>query len=93
MGDYVTIAAQCGIAGHLTIGDKAILAARTGVMSDLEGGQPYWGAPASPFAEARKQFVAIRKLPEAFKELRQLKKQADEIRKMIEEAIGATGEA
>lgn len=93
VGDYVTIAAQCGVAGHLTIGDKAILAARTGVMSDLEGGQPYWGAPASPFAEARKQFVAIRKLPEAFKELRELKKQAEEIRKMIEEAIGSTGEA
>lgn len=93
IGDYVTIAAQCGVAGHLNIGDKAILAARTGVMSDLEGGQPYWGAPASPFAEARKQFVAIRKLPEAFKELRALKKQANDIRKMIEEAMGASGEA
>lgn len=93
VGDYVTIAAQCGVAGHLNIGDKAILAARTGVMSDLEGDQAYWGAPASPFAEARKQFVAIRKLPDAFKELRSLKKQADDIRKMIEEAIGSAGEA
>lgn len=88
VGDYVTIAAQCGIAGHLNIGNQTILAARTGVMGDLEGGQPYWGAPAVPFNEARKQFVAIRKLPEAFKELRALKKQADEIRRLIEEATG-----
>ncbi len=86
VGDYVTVAAQCGIAGHLTIGDKAVMAARTGVISSLEGGQIYWGAPASPFSEARKQFAAIRKLPEAFKELRELKKKAEEIQKLIEEA-------
>ncbi len=86
IGDYVTVAAQCGIAGHLTIGDKAVMAARTGVMSSLEGGQIYWGAPASPFSEARKQFAAIRKLPEAFKELRELKKKAAEIQALIEQA-------
>ncbi len=86
LGNYVTVAAQCGIAGHLTIGDKAILAARTGVMTDLEGGQPYWGSPSSPFAEARKQVVALRKLPEAFKELRELKKKAEEIQALIEQA-------
>ncbi len=86
VGDYVTVAAQCGIAGHLTIGDKAVMAARTGVMSSLEGGQVYWGAPAAPFSEARRQFAAIRKLPEAFKELRELKKKAEEIQKLIEEA-------
>ncbi len=86
LGNYVTVAAQCGIAGHLNIGDQAILAARTGVMSDLDGGQAYWGAPASPFAEARKQFAALRKLPEAFKELRALKKKAEEIQALIEQA-------
>ncbi len=86
VGDYVTVAAQCGIAGHLTIGDKAVMAARTGVMSSLEGGQVYWGAPASPFSEARKQFAAIRKLPDAFKELRELKKKAEEIQALIEQA-------
>jgi len=87
LGDYVTVAAQCGIAGHLHIGDKAILAARTGVMADLKGGEPYWGAPAAPFAEARKQFAAIRKLPDAFKQLRELKRQAEEIKALIEQAV------
>ncbi len=91
LGDYVTVAAQCGIAGHLNIGDKAVMAARTGVMSDLEGGKIYWGAPAAPFAEARKQFAAIRKLPEAFKELRALKKKAEEIQALIEQATAEQG--
>ncbi len=91
LGNYVTVAAQCGIAGHLSIGDKAILAARTGVMSDLEGEQAYWGAPCSPFSEARRQFAALRKLPEAFKELRALKKKAEEIQALIEQATAEQG--
>lgn len=87
VGDYCTVAAQVGIAGHLKVGDKATLAARTGVMADLEGGKVYWGAPAAPFMEARRQFAAIRKLPEAMKELANLKKQAEEIKALIDQAL------
>lgn len=87
IGDYVTIAAQVGIAGHLNIGDKAVLAARTGVMSSLEGGQVYWGAPAAPYKDAAKQYAAIRKLPDAMKEMLALKKQAEEIKTLIDQAM------
>ena len=87
LGDYVTVAAQVGIAGHLNVGDKAVLAARTGVMSSLEGGQVYWGAPAAPYKDAAKQFAAIRKLPDAMKEMLALKKQAEEIKAMIDQAL------
>lgn len=83
VGDYVTIAAQCGIAGHLKVGDKAILAARTGVMGNLDAGQAYWGSPSAPFAEARMQMIAIRRLPDAIKELKTLKKQAEEIHQAL----------
>ncbi len=86
VGDYVTIAAQCGIAGHLNIGDKAILGAKTGVMSDLEGGKVYWGTPSDTFKNASKQYAAIRRLPEAAKQIRELQKKADEIQALIKEA-------
>ncbi len=87
IGDYCTVAAQVGIAGHLKVGDKTTLAARTGVMSSLEGGQVYWGAPAAPFKEASLQFAALRKLPKAMKELAALKKQAEEIKALIDQAM------
>ncbi|MBR4107662.1 MAG: UDP-3-O-(3-hydroxymyristoyl)glucosamine N-acyltransferase [Akkermansia sp.] len=87
IGDYVTVAAQVGITGHIKIGDKAVMAARSGVIADLEGGKVYWGAPAVPFGEARKQFAAIRRLPEAFKELNALKKKAEEIQELINQAL------
>ncbi len=92
VGDYVTIAAQCGIAGHLHIGGLAVLGARTGVMADLEGskdGKPvyYWGSPSSTYTEATKQYAALRRLPDAFKELRALKKKAEEIEALIKQAM------
>ena len=62
-------------------------AARTGVMSSLEGGQVYWGAPAAPYKDAAKQYAAIRKLPEAMKEMVALKKQATEIKELIDQAL------
>ena len=86
VGDYVTIAAQCGITGHIKIEDKVVVAARSGVMNTLEAGKTYWGAPAVPYGEAARQFAAMRKLPEAFKELRALKTKAEEIQKLIEQA-------
>ena len=91
LGNYVTVAAQVGIAGHLNVGDKAVLAARTGVMSSLDGGQVYWGAPAAPYKEACKQFAAIRKLPDAMKEMQALKKQAEEIKALIDQAMAEQG--
>lgn len=87
LGNYVTIAAQVGIAGHISVGDQAVLAARTGVMSSLDGGQVYWGAPAAPYKEAAKQYAAIRKLPDAMKEMMALKKQAEEIKALIDQAM------
>lgn len=87
LGDYVTVAAQVGIAGHISVGDKAVLAARTGVMSSLDGGQVYWGAPAAPYKDAAKQYAAIRKLPDAMKEMMALKKQAAEIKELIDQAL------
>lgn len=75
IGNYVTIAAQCGIVGHLNIGDYLMMGARTGVLADLEGGKGkvYWGTPADTYTEARKQFVAIRKLPQLIRDTRALK--------------------
>ncbi len=91
IGSYVTVAAQVGIAGHLTIGDQAIMAARTGVMGNLKGGEAYWGSPAVPFKEAQMQFIGIRNLPKAMKELKALKKQAEEIKVLIDQAIAGEG--
>lgn len=91
LSDYVVCAAQVGLAGHLTVGPQAQIGARSGVMNDLEGGKKYWGAPACDAKDAARQFAAIRKLPDAFKELRELQQKAAEIKALIDSAMATQG--
>ncbi|MGC4101340.1 UDP-3-O-(3-hydroxymyristoyl)glucosamine N-acyltransferase [Ferruginibacter sp.] len=48
----------------LTIGANAVLLARTGVGSSLEGNKTYWGAPAKEAGAAQKDLVWIKRIPE-----------------------------
>jgi len=64
LGDYVTVAAQAGIAGHLRIGDRVVIAAQAGVMNDLSEPGYYMGFPARPMNVAKRELVALRRLPE-----------------------------
>lgn len=60
--DYVTAAAQVGIVGHVTVGAKALLTARTGVTASIPGGSVYAGKPAMPIREEMKQQAQLRRL-------------------------------
>ncbi|MFD2258023.1 UDP-3-O-(3-hydroxymyristoyl)glucosamine N-acyltransferase [Luteolibacter algae] len=72
--DYVTVAAQVGIVGHVVVGSKAILTARTGVTTDLEGGITYSGKPALPIKEDTKIQAHVRRLPQMLKRIKSLEK-------------------
>jgi UDP-3-O-[3-hydroxymyristoyl] glucosamine N-acyltransferase len=74
LGNYVVIAGQVGIAGHVKIGNQVILAARSGVMSDIPEAGKYWGAPAVPDREMKRQVIAQQKLPELLKRVLELEK-------------------
>jgi len=73
LGDFVVLAAQVGVTGHLTINSGAQIAARGAVIHDVPAGQQYGGAPARPVGEWRRELVAIKRLgqrrkPDAGKE-------------------------
>jgi len=61
--DGVTIWGQAVVNKTLTIGENAILLARTGVGGDLEGNKTYWGAPAQDASIARRELVWIKRIP------------------------------
>lgn len=72
LGDYVTAAGQVGTVGHVTIGDKSVLTARTGVTSNLPGGEVYSGNPAQPFRDEMKLRAQIRRLPKLIERVKAL---------------------
>ena len=78
LADYVVIASQSGIAGHLKLGTQATIGAKSGVMRDIPAGETVLGYPAVPDKQAKRQWIAMAKLPDALRRLRALEKQADE---------------
>src|SRR5277367_3374143 len=74
--DYVTVGGQAGIAGHLTIGTGAMVAAKTGVMSDIAPKSSVWGSPCLPLLLEQKIVILRSRLPELFKRVDVLEKKA-----------------
>jgi len=72
IGNYATLAGQVGIAGHLKIGDQAIVAAKSGVMHDIPDAGKWFGIPAQPNRQAKRQLVSLQQLPELIRRVREL---------------------
>jgi len=61
VGEQVAIAGQVGIVGHVIIGDKTMIAAQSGVSKDISGGA-WFGYPAVPLPEAKRQIAWVHRL-------------------------------
>jgi UDP-3-O-[3-hydroxymyristoyl] glucosamine N-acyltransferase len=77
LGSYVTLAGQVGVAGHLKIGDRVTIAAQSGVMHDIEAGEKWFGSPAQPDRQMKRQLLALQQLPELIRRIRELEKRLD----------------
>jgi len=71
--DFVTIWGQAGITSGITIGEKAIISAQSGVSKSLEGHKSYFGTPADDFRKKYKEIASIRMIPEIIEKLEKLK--------------------
>lgn len=74
VGNYTVIAGQVGIAGHLKIGNKVTIAAQSGVMHNIPDGQKWFGSPAQPDRQMKRQVLALQQLPELLRRVAQLEK-------------------
>lgn len=73
IGDYVVLAAQCGVAGHLVIADRVTFGGRSGVISSIEEpGGTYFGYPARPLKEDRRDAMRVKQLGNLLKRVRDL---------------------
>lgn len=74
VGDYAIIAGQAGIAGHLKIGANATVTAQSGVMHDIPDGDKWFGTPAQPDRQMKRQLLALQKLPDLLRRVADLEK-------------------
>jgi UDP-3-O-[3-hydroxymyristoyl] glucosamine N-acyltransferase len=82
--DYAILAGSSGIADHVTIGQGAIIMARSGVAGDVPAGSKFFGSPAKEKNKAYKEQIAIEKLPDLVKKMKQLEKQVIDLQAALD---------
>ena len=73
VGERVSMAGQVGIVGHATIGDGTMIVAQSGVSKNIPGGV-WFGYPAVPLEEARRQIAWIHRLGKLFDRVKAIEK-------------------
>ena len=71
IGDGTMIGGGTGVADHITIGRGVTIAAKSGVMNDIPDGETWAGYPAQERTQAMREAIAVRKLPDLVKKLKQ----------------------
>jgi UDP-3-O-[3-hydroxymyristoyl] glucosamine N-acyltransferase len=79
IGDHVTLAGQVGVADHAEIESNTVVGAMSGVMGKLTSGV-YLGAPARPHREYLRLQGLFARLPDLFRDLRELKEEMERLR-------------
>jgi len=74
LGSYVILGGQVGIAGHLKIGSKVSVAAQSGVMHSIKDGEKWFGTPAQPDRQTKRQLIALQQLPDLLKRVAELER-------------------
>jgi UDP-3-O-[3-hydroxymyristoyl] glucosamine N-acyltransferase len=74
LGKYVVLAGQAGIGPHLKIGNQVIVGGQSGVMHDIPDGGKWFGSPAQPDKQAKRQIIAVQRLPDLLKRAAELEK-------------------
>lgn len=83
IGDHVTLAGQVGVAGHLTIGDHVMAGAQSGIAGSIPADTRVLGVPASPVEDARRSMIAVQKLPDWIKRVKQLESELQKLKAQI----------
>tara|TARA_R110001632_G_scaffold150514_3_gene267954 strand:- start:1929 stop:2864 length:936 start_codon:yes stop_codon:yes gene_type:complete len=69
--DEVTLWGQVGVTSGISIGEKAIVSAQSGVSKSLPGHKSYFGSPAGEFRVKYKELAALRQVQELLEKLKQ----------------------
>ena len=67
VGSDCLIGGQAGIAGHLKIGDRVQIQAKTGVLKNLDSDSKVMGFPAINYMDFNKSYVHFKNLPSIVK--------------------------
>lgn len=81
IGAWCMVGGQVGFSGHHKVGDRVMIGAQSGILGDLKDGDVVMGYPAMDSKTFMKSSAIMRRLPEMYKDLNDLKKQTNTTKK------------
>lgn len=81
IGDWNQFGGQIAINGHIKIGNQTRSGMKTLITKDTPDGTVLMGSPGRPESEFKRAFASSRKLPDLIKDVRNLKKEIEELKK------------
>ena len=89
LDDGVMMAGQSGAAGHLRLGKRVQVSAKSAVTKDIDDGQHIAGIPAGDVRDWRESTVLVRKLPELRKAVSDLEQRLAALEKKLSNLRGS----
>lgn len=83
IGEWCMLGGQVGIAGHSKIGDKVSLGAQSGVPGNIKPGSQLIGTPPMELKQYFKASIVQRNLPELQTEVRNLRRELEELKQLL----------
>jgi UDP-3-O-[3-hydroxymyristoyl] glucosamine N-acyltransferase len=83
LGRGVWVGGQAGFAGHLEVGDKAVITAQSGMSHDIAPGTVVSGSPAFENAAWLRSAAAFPKLPDLLRKVRDLQREIQQIKNSL----------
>jgi UDP-3-O-[3-hydroxymyristoyl] glucosamine N-acyltransferase len=80
VGRDCILAGQVGSGGHLTIGDRTLITAQSGIPHDLAGDTHYSGSPCVDHRQWLKNAAALNRMPDVQKRLRDLEAEIEKLK-------------
>jgi len=69
LGDGVTLWGQVGVSKTLTLGNNVTVLAKSGLGDNVPDNMTYFGIPAEPALQKKKEFVWIKRIPEMWEKI------------------------
>lgn len=84
IGKWCVFGGQAGSSGHITIGDHAAIGPQAGIISNVKENSRIIGSPTMDEKAFFKSMTVLRKLPDMYKQMYQLQKELEELKKQID---------
>ena len=83
IGQWCMVGGQAGFAGHIQVADKTFVGAQCGVISNTRGNEQLIGSPAMEPKQFFRSMAVMKRLPDMYRELNDLKKQVEELKQQL----------